>query len=131
MPEAAVLKLAGLLGQTEIEVKGVIARLVFKVRDALFVTVLQGPLTSTEYTPASEIARFVSVSILVVWPTSTPPSFFQIKVHGPVPETVVMKLALKPAQRVCVVKAEAVIPVLTTNVALFVTDRHAPATSTL
>ena len=48
MPEAVVLNVTVLLGQAAIETNGVIDKFVLTTKEAVLVTVLQAPLTSTE-----------------------------------------------------------------------------------
>ena len=59
------------------------------------------------------------------------PSFSHTKLNGPVPEGVVLKVAVEPGQLLRLVKAVAVTLVSTVKIALLVTLPHAPLTVTL
>ena len=71
------------------------------------------------------------LKLLVVWPLKMLPSLRQTKLNGPVPEGVVLKVAVVPGQLVRLVNDVALTLVSTVRVALLVTLRHAPLTITL
>ncbi len=54
MPEATVLKVAGVPGQLTSEFRAVAEVLVRTVSEAQLVTLVQAPVTWTQYVPASE-----------------------------------------------------------------------------
>ena len=71
------------------------------------------------------------LKLLVVWPLKMLPSLRQTKLNGPVPEGVVLKVAVVPGQLVKLVKEVAVTLVRTVKVALLVTLPQEPVTVTL
>jgi len=71
------------------------------------------------------------VNVLFVWPLSTFPSLRQTLVKGPLPDGVVLKVAVLPGQLVRLINCVALTLLSTVNVALFVTLPHAPLTDTL
>ena len=66
---------------------------------AVLVNELHKPLTSTEYVPASEVARDEILNVLLICPGITFPSFFQTN-WGEVPDTVTDKFKTLPAHLV-------------------------------
>jgi len=71
------------------------------------------------------------VKVLFVWLLSTFPSFRQTRVKGPLPDGVVLKVAVLPGQLVRLINCVALTLFSTVNVALLVTLAHAPLTVTL
>ena len=72
----------------------------FTKSEALLVTALQAPITSTEYTAASLVATLTNESVAFVMFVITTPLFRQTKANGPVPAGTVLKLTGSPTQRV-------------------------------
>ena len=71
------------------------------------------------------------VSVLLVWPLSTLPSLRQTLAKGPLPDGVVLKIAVLPGQLVRLINCVALTLLSTVKVALFVTLPHAPLAVTL
>ena len=126
-----VLKVAVVPGQLVRLVNGVAPTLIITVNVALLVTLPQAPLTATLYVPASELVTNGTVKVLLVSPIRMKPSFDQSRLKGPVPEGVVLKVAVVPGQLVRLVKEVAVTLLRTVKVALLVTLPQAPLTVTL
>ena len=71
------------------------------------------------------------VQELFVWVLWTLPSLSHTKLNGPVPEGVVLNVAMLPGQLLRLIKAVALTLVSTVKVALLVTLPHMPLTVTL
>ena len=131
MPWAVVLKLALSPGQLVRETNASAIVGVFTVNLAELVTLLQMPVTFTEYVPALPAVIPASVSELVLSPGSGVPSLIHWKLNGPVPCAVVLNATLSPGQFVRDTSGSAVVSVCTTNRATAeVTLPHALVTTT-
>src|ERR1041385_4590107 len=98
VPLGTVLKLAGVPRQIASGVNAVALVLVSTVSEAQLVTLVQRPVISTQYWPASPAVTPLIVTELFVWPGRPTAFGVQRYVNGPVPFAIVLKVAPPPGQ---------------------------------
>ena len=130
VPEATVVNVADAPGHNVKLVSGVAVVFVKTTRSAQLVTLVQKPLTFTQYCAASAATTDGIVKLALVAPAIGAPPFVHAYVNGPVPEATVVNVALDPGHNVKLVNGVAVVFVRTVRFAQLVTVPQRPKTFT-
>src|SRR5437667_146327 len=117
LPNGAVLKVAVVPGHWVRLVSPVALILVNTLKPAQFVTLPEAALTLTLYVPVSALLTELMLKLLLVWPLRMFPFLRHTKLNGPVPELVVVNVALVPGQLVRLTNGVALIFVNTVRLA--------------